>query len=47
MKLTIRMGNLDGFFIVYNENIIRNTRSTVKEMCQRFPIYDFIDFKTN
>jgi glycine hydroxymethyltransferase len=27
-----------------DEDIIKNTRSTVKELCQRFPIYDFIDF---
>ena len=30
-----------------DENIIMNTRSTVKELCERFPIYDFIDFKIN
>jgi glycine hydroxymethyltransferase len=30
-----------------DENIIKNTRSTVKELCQRFPIYDFIDFPIN
>jgi glycine hydroxymethyltransferase len=30
-----------------DENIIKNTRSTVKELCQLFPIYDFLDFKTN
>jgi glycine hydroxymethyltransferase len=30
-----------------DDHIIKNTRSTVKELCQRFPIYDFLDFKTN
>lgn len=30
-----------------DEGILKNTRNTVKELCQRFPIYDFIDFKNN
>jgi len=30
-----------------DDNILKNTRDTVKELCQRFPIYDFIDFKIN
>jgi len=30
-----------------DEGILKNTRNTVKDLCQRFPIYDFIDFKNN
>jgi glycine hydroxymethyltransferase len=27
-----------------DEDIIKDTRSTVKELCRKFPIYDFLDF---
>jgi glycine hydroxymethyltransferase len=30
-----------------DEKILKDTRATVKELCQRFPIYDFIDFKAS
>lgn len=30
-----------------DEDVIKNTRSTVKELCEQFPIYDFINFKKN